>query len=220
MIVAGKHIYLYGEKKEAAPLVIVNTFQGDGSNIYQALRDMTEGLFCLAVISDIDWDDEMSPWECEALSKHDSPCTGGADKYLITLTSDIIPLIENELQYEPEEVIIAGYSLAGLFSVYSLYKTDIFTSAVSASGSMWFPNFVEYTNKKDFCKEPRRVYFSLGDKEAKTRNQLLCTVENKTTEIYESFKNKGIETVFELNPGNHFKDADIRLAKGIAWVLN
>ena len=220
MIVAGKHIYLYGEKKEVPPLVIVNTFQGDGSNIYQALRDMTDSLFCLAVISDIEWDDEMSPWECEALSKHDSHCTGGADKYLNTLTSVIIPAIKKELQYVPDEIIIAGYSLAGLFSVYSLYKTDVFTSAVSASGSMWFPGFVEYTRKNDFCKVPKRVYFSLGDKEARTRNQILSTVEDNTIEIYEGFKSRGIDTIFELNPGNHFKDADRRLAKGIAWVLD
>ena len=33
------------------------------------------------------------------------------------------------------------------------------------------------------------------------------------------YKNKGIETTFEMNPGNHFKDADLRLAKGIAWIL-
>lgn len=220
MIVAGKHIYLYGEKKEAAPLVIVNTFQGDGSDIYLALREMTDRLYCLAVISDIEWDDEMSPWESPALSKHDSPCTGGADKYLITLTKDIIPAIKNELQYEPDEIIIAGYSLGGLFSIYSLYKTDVFTSAVSASGSMWFPGFVEYTRKNDFCKVPKRVYFSLGDKEARTRNQILSAVEDNTIEIYESFKSRGIDTIFELNPGNHFKDADRRLAKGIAWVLD
>ncbi len=44
-------------------------------------------------------------------------------------------------------------------------------------------------------------------------------VEDKTKEIYEHYKDSGIDTVFELNPGNHFKDADIRLGKGIAWIL-
>lgn len=38
-------------------------------------------------------------------------------------------------------------------------------------------------------------------------------------EYYDQYKNKGIETTFEMNPGNHFKDADLRLAKGIAWIL-
>ena len=48
---------------------------------------------------------------------------------------------------------------------------------------------------------------------------LLSTVEDKTGKVYDQYKNKGIETTFEMNPGNHFKDADLRLAKGIAWIL-
>jgi predicted alpha/beta superfamily hydrolase len=180
---------------------------------------MTDKKVNLAVISDINWDDEMSPWECPPLSKNDIPCTGGADEYLVKLTGTIIPAIKKELAVEPEYIAIAGYSLAGLFAIYSLYKTDIFSRVVSASGSMWFPDFVEYASKNDFVRKPDRVYFSLGDKEARTRNNLLGTVEDKTKETYEHYKDSGIDTVFELNPGNHFKDADIRLAKGIAWIL-
>ncbi|MBE5826600.1 MAG: alpha/beta hydrolase [Butyrivibrio sp.] len=219
MIVEGKHIYLYGDRDEAAPLVITNTFQENGSSLYSELRSMTDKKVNLAVISDINWDDEMSPWECPPLSKNDSPCTGGADKYINKLIDSIIPAIKEELAVEPEYIAIAGYSLAGLFAIYSLYKTDIFSRAVSASGSLWFPDFVEYTNKNDFVRKPDKVYFSLGDKEARTRNGLLSTVEDKTNETYEHYKDNGIDTVFELNPGNHFKDADIRLAKGIAWIL-
>jgi phosphohistidine phosphatase SixA len=48
---------------------------------------------------------------------------------------------------------------------------------------------------------------------------LLSTVEDKTGKVYDQYKNKGIETTFEMNPGNHFTDADLRLAKGIAWIL-
>ncbi len=219
MIVEGKYVYLYGDRDEVAPLVIINTFQGNGSSIYSALCSMTDKKVNLAVISDINWDDEMSPWECPPLSKNDSPCTGGADEYLVNLTGTIITAIKKELAVEPEYIAIAGYSLAGLFAIYSLYKTDIFSRVVSASGSMWFPDFVEYASKNDFVRKPDRVYFSLGDKEAHTRNTLLSTVEDKTNEIYGHYKDSSIDTVFELNPGNHFKDADIRLAKGIAWIL-
>ncbi|MCR5101115.1 MAG: alpha/beta hydrolase [Butyrivibrio sp.] len=219
MIIDGKHIYIYGEKEAPASVVIVNTFQGNGSEIYSVLKKLSDKKFCLAVVSDINWDDEMSPWECPPLYKNDSPCTGGADKYLDKLTGDIIPSVKGELVNAPEKIIIAGYSLAGLFAVYSLYKTDLFSAAVSASGSMWFPDFLEFTDNNTFIKRPEKVYFSLGDKESKTRNQLLSTVESRTSQIYEKYKNIGIDTVFEMNPGNHFKDADIRMAKGIAWVL-
>ncbi|MCR5626317.1 MAG: alpha/beta hydrolase [Lachnospiraceae bacterium] len=219
MIIDGKNIYIYGEKEIPYSLVIINTFQGDGSEIFNALKSLTDKDFCLAVVSDIDWNDEMAPWECPPLYKDDVPCTGGADKYLDKLIKDIVPSVKGELVNAPEKIIIAGYSLAGLFAVYSLYKTDLFCSAVSASGSLWFPDFMEYTDNNSFIKRPEKVYFSLGDKEAKTKNQLLSTVENRTTEIYEKYRNMGIDTVFEMNPGNHFKDASFRLAKGIAWIL-
>ena len=219
MIVEGKNVYIYGEKDVLAPLVIMNTFQGDGSDVYNALKGMTDKKICLAVISDIDWNKEMSPWECLPFRKNDSPFTGGADDYLQKLVHEIIPAIKGELKSEPEEIVIAGYSLAGLFAVYSLYKTDIFSAAVSASGSMWFPDFKEYTEVNEFCRKPGKVYFSLGDKEAKTKNLLLAKVERNTTDIYKRYKSLGIDTIFEMNPGNHFRDADLRLAKGIAWIL-
>ncbi len=219
MTVEGKEVYIYGEKEVEAPLIIVNTFQGNGSEVFTAVKTMTDKDFSLAVVSDINWDDEMSPWECPALNKNDSPCTGGADEYLDKLTKTIIPSIRNEMKNEPLSIMIAGYSLAGLFALYSLYKTDIFSAAVSASGSLWFPDFKEFTASHDFRKKPGKVYFSLGDKEAKTRHPLLSKVESNTGEIFKRYKDMGIDTVFEMNPGNHFKDADVRLAKGIAWIL-
>ena len=42
MTTEGKHIYLYGEKNNAAPLVIINTFEGDGKGIYSKLRHITD----------------------------------------------------------------------------------------------------------------------------------------------------------------------------------
>ena len=219
MPVEGKKITIYGDNEKSAPLVIVNTFQGDGSGIYSALGSITDKKVNLAVIGDVNWNDEMSPWECPPLYKNDDPCTGGADRYLEKLTGSIIPSIKKELFAEPEYTAVAGYSLAGLFAIFSLYKTDMFSRAASVSGSMWFPGFSEYAEKNGLCRKPDKVYFSLGDKEAHTRNSLLSTVEDKTREIYGYYKNKGIDTVFEMNPGNHFKDADMRLAKGIAWII-
>ena len=219
MLVEGKHIYIYGKEKTKAPLVIVNTFQGDGHEVYESMQQIKSIPIVLAVISDIDWNDEMTPWECPPMFKGDSPCTGGADGYIRKLEDKIVPAILAELNGQPSFVAIAGYSLGGLFAIYSLYKTDIFSRAVSASGSMWFPGFLDFVRKNEMLVKPERVYFSLGDKEAKTRNQMLRTVEDNTKEICELIKNNGIESIFEMNEGNHFKDADLRLAKGIFSII-
>jgi hypothetical protein len=84
---------------------------------------------------------------------------------------------------------------------------------------MWFPDFIDYATSYNLAVMPKRIYFSVGDKEAKTKNAIFKTVEDNTRLLCKHFAKLGIEDTFELNEGNHFKDADLRLAKGIAWVL-
>jgi hypothetical protein len=66
---------------------------------------------------------------------------------------------------------------------------------------------------------PERVYFSLGDREKITRNQRLGVVEDHTIQAEQQLRRLGAETIFELNPGNHFDDAQGRLAKGLKWLV-
>lgn len=114
---------------------------------------------------------------------------------------------------------IAGYSLAGLFALYALYKTDVFTRVASMSGSLWFPGI------KEFCKEnaikilPEKLYLSIGEKESKTRHPILKTMQENTEDLLKHFKSMGIETTYEVNPGNHFQDVNLRCAKGILELL-
>ena len=44
-------------------------------------------------------------------------------------------------------------------------------------------------------------------------------LEENTRALKERYEKAGVETVFELNPGNHFRDAEARMARGIVWML-
>lgn len=99
---------------------------------------------------------------------------------------------------------IAGYSLAGLFVLYDIYQTDVFSLVGYISGSLWFPGLKEYIFSYEPKRRSDRIYFSLGDKEAKTRNPVLKTVQKNTEMIQAFYQGKGIDTMFQLNPGNHF----------------
>ena len=44
-------------------------------------------------------------------------------------------------------------------------------------------------------------------------------VEENTRLLAEHYRNTGIETALEMNPGGHFRDAERRMARGIAWML-
>ncbi len=214
-----KKITLYECGDKEAPVVYLNTVMGEGNSVWNACSKAGCPPFNLAAVSGLNWDHDMSPWAIPPISPRDNPCTGGADDYLKLLTEEIIPAAENGTGIRPAVRALAGYSLAGLFAVYAVCNTDVFTRVASASGSLWFPGFYEYVRSHEIKANVSRMYFSLGDKEARTKNKFLAPVRENTEKTAEYMKGRGINAVFELNPGNHYKQPDLRMAKGIAWIL-
>ena len=206
------------------PVVVLNTFDEDGQEVWNKTKELANKEYILVTISNIDWNKEMSPWYMDRLFKGADDYTGRADEYIEILTSRILPEIDKNikelLHIDIESYIIAGYSLAGLFAIYSLYKTNIFTSVISCSGSLWYPNFIEYIEKNELKVNPNKIYFSLGNKESKTKNELMAKVEEKTRFVEKYYNNKNIKTIYEENEGNHFQDVAYRITKGIKWILN
>ena len=159
-------------------------------------------------------------WHGGPISKHDTPCTGGADDYLKLLLDEIMPEAEALLPGAPAWRGLAGYSLAGLFALYALYQTDVFARAASMSGSFWFDGIMEYVCSHEMKRKPDCLYFSLGDKESSTDNPILNVVQQNTQEIETLCHGKGIETTFVLNSGSHYQACNKRTAAGIHWILN
>lgn len=215
-VISGRRVLLRRGVRDDTPLIVLNTFGDEGKRVLDTLLQMTDADFSLAAVSDIDWGREMSPWPYD---DGRNAFAGGADAFLEELTGDIVPRAEGMMSMHPSRRFIAGYSLAGLFAIYSLYRTDMFSGAVSASGSLWYPGFAEFAEKNDPVRMPDRIYLSLGDRESKTRNPVMATVGQRTEELCGLYASKGIGTVFESNPGNHFRDPELRTAKGMAWIL-
>lgn len=214
-----KVITLYKSSDTNAPLIVFNTFEGDGEGVYKELQNMGCTSINLLVVGNIDWNHDMSPWYMPSIYSKEKSFSGGADGYLKLLIDEIFPKAKELIEGEPEFTGIAGYSLAGLFAVYTMYKTDVFDRVACMSGSLWFSDFIEYCKRNEYKRLPDKIYFSLGDKEANTRNPVLKTVQDKTIELLEYFKSLGTEVIFELNPGNHFTYTIPRSAKGIKAIL-
>ena len=66
-----------------------------------------------------------------------------------------------------------------------------------------------------------RVYLSLGDREEKTRNPVMATVGNRIRSQFALLKaSEGVKACkLEWNKGNHFRDSEVRTAKGIVWLM-
>lgn len=217
--IAGKTATFYPAEQPGSPLIVLNNYAGDGSGVAEAMREIGCPDCHLLSVGNLNWDHDMTPWYCPPLSADDTPCTGGADAYLQILLEEILPAALARVDGAPGFLGIAGYSLAGLFALYALYHTDRFSRAASMSGSLWFPDFKEYASSHEQKRRPDRLYLSLGDQEAKTRNPVLCTVQDHTEFLAEYYRGLGIPTEYELNRGNHYRDAALRSAKGIAAIL-
>lgn len=203
-------IYTYGNPNADAVLIQPADDHDLASIETEAaeIRRLTDTDFCLKAVRIQDWNTDLSPWPAPAVFGKEDFGSGAAE----TLNEILKYTADKDKTY-----FIGGYSLAGLFSLWAAYQTDVFRGVAAASPSLWFPDFTDYM--KSSRNLARSVYLSLGDKEEKTRNPVMATVGNRMQEAYEILKSQGIKTIFEWNQGNHFRDADIRTAKAFAWVI-
>ncbi len=216
----GKCIDVFPASKEDCPVIYLNTFATEGGAVRKELEKLSCPDHTLVAVSSLEWDHDMAPWDIPPISKDDTPCTGGADDYLILLTQEILPRSESFLPGAPSWRGLAGYSLAGLFAVYAMYRTDLFGRIASMSGSLWFPGLLDFVGSHEPLRKPDHLYLSLGDAECKTRNPYLKVVQENTEKLADFYKDTGIDTLFQLNPGNHYQDPARRTALGIAWLLS
>lgn len=222
-----KQIMEIGDRR-ATVFSVDEKISGTDTVIYMhmAMADMEqlaiklEGLpAVLVAIDQVDWNRFFSPWPAKRAYRGGDDFGGGADAYLTELTKTVIPAVEASLGLTPSVRILAGYSLAGLFALYAIYRTDLFTRVGSISGSLWFDGFLEFMQKNQPLRIPKRAYFSLGDREKINRNQRFAIVEDHTIKAEAHLGSLGAQTIFELNPGNHFEDAIGRIARGLKWLV-
>ena len=175
-----------------------------------------EGIAAEATLVQIpvaDWNRQLSPWPAPACFPGGEAFGGEADAFLDQLCC-AIPAFEERNGLHPVHRGIAGYSLAGLCALYALCTRELFDGAASASGSFWFPGWMGFLEghlpKKGSC-----AALSVGDREKNTRNRFLQPVEQCTRETAEVLARAGDPTVFFTNPGNHFREPELRMGRTI-----
>ena len=209
---------LFGTIDEKTPLVLLNTFKGAGENIFTKVKAQ-EGVqdFALLAMHGMNWNEDLSPWKVPPIQKQGQDFQGQADPYLEFLLEQVLPRFLEERK--PRYFAIAGYSLAGLFALYSIFRTNLFRRVACGSGSFWYPGFASYFESNTPLGKPDCVYLSLGDLERRTRNPFLKSVQEETQRIEKRLKGLDIDSTFVLNKGNHFQDTEQRMVDGIAWIL-
>ena len=174
--------------------------------------------FTLAAFLIEDWNAELSPWEAPAVFGSE-PFGSGAAKTLSFITDCLLPEITSHSN-KPQRLYLGGYSLSGLFALWSAYQTDIFSGVAAVSPSVWFPGWKDYIGSHSISAS--QVYLSLGKKEEKTRNIKMATVGDNIRFQHDLLcKSGSVEScILEWNEGNHFADSELRTSKGFTWLLN
>ena len=181
------------------------------------IQKNTEKPFSLIAFKIEDWNNELSPWKAPPAFGSKTFGSGAKDT-LEFIESRLIPTVKEKYNLGDEIIfILGGYSLAGLFSLWSAYKSKTFSGIAAASPSVWFNGWEEFMNNNTLLSNT--IYLSLGDTEEKTKNKVMSAVGENIKKQEELLKNNNINTILEWNKGGHFSDSDIRVAKAFTWCI-
>ena len=98
------------------------------------------------------------------------PQSGGADAFLSFMKDELFPFVEKNYRADPDQRILMGCSLGGLFTLYALFThTDMFHGYAAASPAVGWGREALYHYEKNFASRkpvhPVRVYMTVGDVE-------------------------------------------------------
>ncbi len=171
--------------------------------------------FALAAFEVKNWSRDLSPWEAPPVFGREN--FGGAAEETLRFAADrLLPELRRLLPLdENTKVCIGGYSLAGLFALWAATRTDLFSGVAAASPSVWFPGWLDYVRETPVQADP--VYLSLGDREDRAKNPVMASVGSCIRTLYGLLCPDHTVTL-EWNPGNHFQDSELRMAKAFLWL--
>ncbi len=114
----------------------------------------------------------MRAWELSPVPLPDGPpgLSGHAADFLRTIETEIIPFVDREYRTDPSHRVLAGASLGGLFTLYSMYtKPELFQAYIAATPSVVVGNDWLFGYEEAFAKSGKslkgRLYIAGGGNE-------------------------------------------------------
>ena len=184
----------------------------------KALQSMGGALPLWAAFAVEDWNDALSPWLAPPVfGKH--VFAGQAEKTLAYIQTTLIPELFTAYHLaEQTKIALCGYSLSGLFALWAGSQSERFNAVAGVSPSVWFPGYGNYEQAHPIRAE--HVYLSLGDREEQTKNRAMAAVGNEIRALYARLSERKVDCALEWNAGNHFCEPELRVAKGVKWMID
>jgi len=217
--IAGRTCRLFGSESPACILIQPSARHENAILALEAekIAELSPVPFVLATIELADWIVDLMPWPDANISREPEAGKHGQDTLEYVLMS-LVP--ELQQSFGPLPIILGGYSLGGLFSLWASAQSDSFKAVAAASPSVWIKDWIPFARKHMPLADS--VYLSLGDKEEHVRNQAIARVGDCLREqfvlLQEQFTPGHCTLVWE--PGNHFNDNEGRLARAFVWCMD
>lgn len=177
------------------------------------IRSLNTMPFNLVAFRINDWMSELTPWTAPP-AFGSQPFGDGAEETLCYLEDILLPSLHDRLGAMRN--VLGGYSLAGLFALWSGYNSSLFDGIAAASPSVWYPQWTDYIVDRKFHSQA--LYLSLGDREARTKNPVMANVDDAIRLQHSLLSAQDVATTLEWNPGGHFVDPNKRIARAFAWT--
>ena len=202
--IGGRNCHIIGEKQSEVTVIVKPLGEFERLLIEDECRlisEMSSVPFCMVAFE---------------VTEADLRPTGAEDTYQY-LERTLLPYIKDNMH--PLRLILGGYSLGGLFALWSVTRTDAFDAVFAGSPSLWMEGWNEYADAHPL--KVRYAYMSLGDKEECTRKQPFCIIGDRVRLQHKRHEAQ-LDTdhcILEWNEGGHFNEIEMRKAKGAAWCL-
>lgn len=149
--------------------------------------------------------------------------SGGAENFLLFIENELIPFIDSNYKTNPGDRIINGYSIGGLFGLYSLFtKPEIFNRYIIGSpGLAWddYSIFNYEENSTDKISDKKlSIFISVGSDESDEK--FFNPIDNLVTQIQER-NYPGVKLEAKVFDGsNHLMGPPESLTHGLISVFN
>lgn len=175
--------------------------------------------FAVLAVPIEDWERELMPWPEPVVSRR--PEVGsGAGETLRYLADTLLPALRVNGEFSfSTPVVLGGYSLGGLFSLWAACQCNCFSAVAAGSPSLWAGDWPQYAAAHPMLA--RHVYLSLGDREERSRNRTMARVGDRIRDEYGRLQQQlGPEsTTLVWEQGGHFADPAARMARAFVWCL-
>lgn len=161
------------------------------------------------------WNDALTPWVADGLYRGEPAFGSCAAKTLAELCRDVVPRLERNAGMRPRARAICGYSLGGLFALYSLVNAPLFDACACLSGSVWYEGWVDYLRRIDVGLAGKFAYLSIGTKEKRAARPILQAVQSNMEDCACILRSKGCDVHYQTGPGNHMQFIRERYLAGV-----